>query len=53
MVALVDCSVSTVLGLQNVFIYVNTTDKTVISKVKNDMYVPFNVIFHRKIRLHT
>lgn len=53
MIVLVDCTTSTSDGLQNVFIYVNTTSQKVISKVKNDLYVDFKVIWHRKIRLHT
>lgn len=52
-VALVDCAQTTTLGLQNWFLYVNITTKTFITKIKNDMYVPFNTIWHRKIRLHT
>lgn len=53
MVALVDCSTTTALGLVNYFYYVNTTSAKTITKVRNDMYVPFNVIWHRKIKLLT
>lgn len=53
MLALVDCANHTSKGLQNVFIYVNTTTKTVISKLNNNMYVKFTEIRHRKIQLLT
>lgn len=53
MIALVDCSQTSPLGLKNVFIYVNTSSKAIIGKVFNDLYVPFNEIYHRKIRLLT
>jgi len=53
MIALVDCSQISSLGLKNVFIYVNTSSKAIIGKVFNDLYVPFNEIYHRKIRLLT
>jgi hypothetical protein len=53
MIAMVDCTTTTALGLYNYYYYVNTTSKAVLGKVKNDLYVAFNVIYHRKIRLHT
>lgn len=52
-IALVDCAQNSTFGLQNYFYYVNTTTKSFISKLKNDMYVPFSNIYHRKIRLLT
>ena len=53
MILLVDCTTTTALGLVNYYYYVNASTKAVIGKVRNDMYVAFNVIWHRKIRLHT
>jgi hypothetical protein len=53
MIAMVDCANHTGKGLQNIFIYVNTSTKTVISKLNNSMYVPFSEIRHRKIQLMT
>ncbi len=55
MLLLVDCvqnSSSLGLGLVNYFYYVNSSTKATLGKVKNDMYVPFTNIWHRKIRLH-
>lgn len=52
-VGLVDCAQNSTFGLQNYFYYVNTTSKSFISRLKNDMYVPFSNIYHRKIRLLT
>lgn len=41
-VAIVDCVKSGGIGLQNIFIYVNTTSQTVLPKTfNNDMYVGF------------
>lgn len=53
MIALVDCSKNSTFGLQNYFLYVNTSSKAVLPPVKNDLYVPFTNIWHRKIRLLT
>jgi hypothetical protein len=53
MIALVDCTKNTTFGLQNYFLYVNTSSNAVLPPVKNDLYVPFTNIWHRKIRLHT
>lgn len=56
MTLLIDCvqnSSSFGLGLENFFYYVNSSTKATLGKVKNDMYVPFTNIRHRKIRLHT
>lgn len=52
-IILVDCAEKSSFGLQNVFLYLNSTSKAFLGKVKNDMYVPFNNIYHRKIRLLT
>jgi hypothetical protein len=53
MIAMVDCAKNSTYGMQNYFLYLNTSSKTVLGQVKNDMYVPFSNIFHRKIRLLT
>jgi hypothetical protein len=50
---MVDCVKNASVGLQNIFLYLNTTDKKSLGQVKNDMYVPFTNIYHRKIRLLT
>ena len=48
---MVDCVNNTGLTLQNIFMYVNTSSHEVLGPVKNDLFVPFSVIHHRKIRL--
>jgi hypothetical protein len=50
---LVDCTQNTTFGLQNYFLYLNSTSKASLGTFKNDMYVPFSNIYHRKIRLYT
>jgi len=52
-IVLVDCAKNSTFGLQNYFLYLNSTSKEVLPPVKNDMYVPFSNIWHRKIRLLT
>lgn len=52
-IILVDCAQKSSFGLQNVFLYLNSTSKAYLGKAKNDMYVPFNNIYHRKISLYT
>ena len=53
---MVDCvqnSSSISLNLVNYFYYINASSKKTIGKIKNDMYVPFTMIHHRKIALLT
>lgn len=55
MLIMVDCvqKSSTIgIGLTNYFYYINSTTKATLGKVKNDMYVGFTTITHRKIALH-
>jgi hypothetical protein len=52
-IILVDCAQNTTFSLQNYFLYLNSTSKASLGKVKNDMYVPFSNIYHRKVRLYT
>lgn len=33
--------------------YINTSDSSILGPVKNDLFVPFTTITHRKIRLLT
>ena len=48
--AIVDCAKSTGFGLQNIFIYVNTTSQVVLPKtLNNDMYVGFTTITRRRM----
>lgn len=50
--AIVDCVQSVAFGLQNIFLYVNTTSQTIIPKqVKNDMYVPYTQMTRRRFVL--
>lgn len=52
MIAMVDCTIKDLYGLQNIFIYVNTTSHIVMpGTFKNDMYVPFTVMWRRKVML--
>lgn len=55
MLIMVDCvqKSSTIgIGLTNYFYYINSSSKATLGKVKNDMYVGFTTITHRKIALH-
>lgn len=51
--AIIDCTRPGLFTpIENVFYYVNTTDKTTLDqKVKTDMYVPFTMMRRRKIFL--
>ncbi len=55
MIILVDCANTSQLGigLNNYFYYINSSTKQTIGKVKNELYVGFSTIGHRKIALHT
>ena len=51
--AIVDCAKRVTFGLQNIFIYVNTTSQTILPDVvENDMYVGFTTILRRRMVLH-
>lgn len=53
---MVDCvenSSSLGIGLTNYFYYVNVSSKATLPKVRNDMYVAYTTIRHRKISLLT
>jgi len=55
-IILVDCvqnSSTLGIGLVNYFYYINASNKATIGKVKNDMYVAYTNIYHRKISLLT
>lgn len=50
--AIVDCAKQVGFGLQNIFIYVNTTSQTVLPKtLYNDMYVAYTKITRRRMML--
>ena len=52
-IAIVDCAKKATFGLQNIFIYVNTTSQTVLPRTfENDMYVGFTTITRRRMVLH-
>lgn len=55
MIILVDCVNTSRLGigLNNYFYYINSSTKATLGKVKNDLYVGFTSLVHRKIALHT
>jgi hypothetical protein len=53
MIVMADCAKNSTFGLQNYFLYINTSSKAILPAVKNDMYVPFSNIYHRKVRLLT
>jgi hypothetical protein len=49
-IAIVDCVTNSMFGLQNIFIYANTTSREVLpTTFHNDMYVSFNVIKRRSM----
>jgi len=51
-IAVVDCVQSVAFGLQNIFLYINTTSQTVFPKqVKNDMYVSYTTMTRRRMVL--
>ncbi len=51
---MVDCVTTSIVALQNVFLYVNATSRQVINKqVMNDMWVSFTSITRRKIVHYT
>jgi len=53
MIIMADCvTKNNTFGLQNIFIYMNSSSQKILGRAKNDMYVPFNVIWHRKIALY-
>jgi hypothetical protein len=53
-VIMVDCVKDASFGgLQNIFLYLNTTSQVIIPKiVNNDMYVPFRNITRRRMTLY-